>query len=203
MVASASTRTMNTSITFPPAAPALKLVRSSSEKWAATLAEERRRLQEDHEALREREANLRDYETRLRVLQAEIEATRQGAPAPAAVGPIASTAHPFRRPSSCAPFADETALAAAWEKLHRARELLEVEQSHVRDERSMIRDQREAKKAQEEAWAQREARLAEREALMAEAMAAQPVASEHTLSAVTRLTRAPFEMAWSAIRGKK
>ena len=35
---------MNSTITFPPPAPVLKLARPSAEKWAATLAEERRRV---------------------------------------------------------------------------------------------------------------------------------------------------------------
>ena len=100
---------MNTTITFPPAAPVLKLTRAPAEKWAATLTEERRRLQEDQEALREREANLRDYETRLRALQTEIEAGRSGPTAG-----VRATATPFLRPTSKAPFADDIALQAAW-----------------------------------------------------------------------------------------
>src|SRR4051812_29735872 len=116
--------TMSTTITFPPAAPTLKIASRTgtnppSEKWAATLAEERRRLQEDQEALRERESNLRDYEARLRSLQAEIEAGRG---APPVTATRASTT-PFIRPTSKTPFADDTALQAAWEKFHRAREL--------------------------------------------------------------------------------
>src|SRR5476649_214294 len=96
---------MNSPITFPPAAPALKLTRAPAEKWAATLTEERRRLQEDQEALREREANLRDYEARLRALQAEIEAGRA---APAAT--LGVTTAPFMRASSKAPSTDDAAL---------------------------------------------------------------------------------------------
>jgi len=198
---------MNTTITFPPAAPALKLVRSvanpPSEKWAATLAEERRRLQEDQEALRERETNLRDYEARLRSLQAEIEAGR-GAPP---VTTRAATAAPFLRPTSKAPFADDVALQAAWEKFHRARQLLESEQTHLRDERTVLHDQKEEVKAREEAVAAREAVLAEREQLITAATSSsrsrEPIASEHTMSAMTRLTRAPFDMARSVFGGKK
>lgn len=198
---------MSTTITFPPAAPTLKLASRSatnppSEKWAATLAEERRRLHEDQEALREREANLRDYESRLRSLQAEIEAGR-GAPP---VTTTRNTAAPFLRPTSKAPFADDAALQVAWEKLHRARELFEAEHSHLRDERIVLNDQQAELKAREEAVAVREANVAVREQLIAEtntcATSGQPVASEHTLSAVTRLTRAPFNMARSVF-GKK
>src|SRR5258708_40141282 len=110
--------TMSTTITFPPAAPTLKIASRSgtnppSEKWAATLAEERRRLREDQEALRERESNLRDYESRLRSLQAEIEAGRAAPPVTSR-----STA-PFMRPTSKTPFVDDVALQTAWDKFHR------------------------------------------------------------------------------------
>lgn len=190
---------MNTTITFPPVAPALKLSRAPAEKWAATLVEERRRLQEDQEALREREANLRDYETRLRVLQAEIEAGRPAPPTSARV-----TATPFLRPSSKAPFMDDAALQAAWEKLHRARELLEAEQSHMRDERISAQGLTAELKRRETAVAAREARMAaQEEVFAANQEAREPIASEHTMSVMTRLTRAPFEMARSVFRNKK
>ncbi len=70
---------MNSTITFPPPEPTLKLVRPTPERWAETLAEERRRLQEDHEALRAREQNLRDYEARF----AEIYRRLAGRPSSA------------------------------------------------------------------------------------------------------------------------
>jgi len=204
---------MSTTITFPPAAPTLKLASRSatnppSEKWAATLAEERRRLHEDQEALREREANLKEYESRLRSLQAEIEAGR-GAPP---VTTTRSTAAPFIRPSSKAPFADDVALQTAWEKFHRARELFEAEQAHLRDERIVLNDQQNEMKRREEAVMRREMNVAAREQLIAatntcpvsgELVAGEPVASEHTMSAMTRLTRAPFNMARSVFGGKK
>ena len=195
---------MNPMITFPPMAPVLKLGRSHSrppsEKWAATLAEERRRLEEDHEALREREANLREYEARLRALQAEIES---GQVAPVAAPRAAKPS--FRRPSTEAMVGDENALQAAWEKLHRAREILEAEQSHLRDERSGLGGQQQELKQRESAVAEREERVGEREQLIADATAPsnQPVAGEHTMSVVTRLTRGPFEMARSVFGGKK
>lgn len=203
-----------TTITFPPPAPTLKLASRNastpppSEKWAATLAEERRRLHEDQEALREREANLREYEARLRTLQADIEAGR-GAP-PAAGTRATST--PFFRPSSKSPFADEQALQTAWEKFHRARELFEAEQAHLRDERIIMADQLAEVKRREEAVAHREMNVALREQLIAatntdattgESIASEPVASEHAESAVTRLTRGPFNMARSVFGGKK
>lgn len=195
---------MNSTITFPPAEPTLKLTRPSAEKWAATLAEERRRLQEDHDALREREQNLRDYEARLRALQAEIEAARP----PAAVAPETTESRPptpvFMRPSSRAPFHDDAALQGAWEKLHRAREIFEAEQKNMRDDRITMREMEIQVKRREEAVAAREQLVAARESLVAEAMpSGEPMGGEHTLSAVTKFTRGPFNMARSVFGGKK
>lgn len=182
----------------------LKLPRAT-EKWAATLAEERRRLLEDQEALREREQNLRDYEARLRALQVEIEAGRTIQPA-AATDPRAGTPAPFLRPSSHAPFIDDAALQSAWEKLHRAREILEAEQKNLIDDRISLQDLQKQLKKREEVVAGREARLVEREALITATTAKpapQPTAGEQTMSAVTKITRAPFDMARSVFRGKK
>lgn len=198
---------MNSTVHFPPTRPPLKLprnsvspARASEEKWAATLAEERRRLHEDQEALRVREINLKEYEARLRLLQAEIESTGGGRSA-------RGTVTPFVRPSSRTPFESDAALQAAWEKLHRARELLEAEQHHQRDERMAMTEQAEALKQREERVTAREARAAERERLLAAALntapEAQPVAGEHTISAVARLTAGPFAMARSVFGGKK
>ena len=150
---------MNSTITFPARPRALKLTRSrtaqpADEKWTATLAVERRRLVEDHEALRVREQNLRDYEDRLRSLQAEIESGRT---APSVAG---RTSTPFLRPSSKAPFGSDAALQAAWEKLHRAREILEAEQFHLRDERIIVQEKENGLKCRETALAEREVRVA-------------------------------------------
>lgn len=192
---------MNPPVTFPPPAPELKLPRASAEKWAATLAEERRRLQEDQDALRERENNLREYEARLRAWQAEIDAGRAATipPRPAG-GPVPAATPTTLVRSSRAPFADDPALQAAWEKLHRARELLEAEQNHLRDDRIMLREQETTLKKREQALAEREAKVAEREALVA---AATPAPKKDDESAMSRITRAPFEMARSVFGGKK
>lgn len=196
---------MSSTVSFPPPFPTLKLTRST-EKWAATLAEERRRLEEDHDALREREANLRDYEARLRAWQADIDAGRAtgntAKPMPvASIAPRATS-----QTSHTTPPTEDVALHAAWEKLHRARELLEAEQTHLRDDRLAMKDLTENLKRREHAVAEREARLAEREALVTAAMPEgkeQPAAGEHAFSAMTRLTLAPFEMARSVFGGKK
>ena len=194
---------MDSIVTFPPPEPALKLARPSAEKWAATLAEERLRLQEDQEALREREENLREYEARLRMLQAEIEAGRSpsGSNAPT---PTRQTPSIFQRPTSRAPFNEDPALASAWEKLHRAREIFEAEQKNLRDERITIRELELMIKRRTEELTEREARLAEREALVVAATpSAEPAPSEQQTSAVSRITRAPFDMARSVFGGKK
>lgn len=175
----------------------MKLARPSAEKWAATLVEERRRLHEDHEALRERERNLRDYESRLRLLQAEIESVRSAAAGPAAP---AFRAPGFPRSSS----GEDPALQGAWEKVHRAREILEAEQRNMRDDRIAIRDLEAQVKQREAAVAERELCLTEREALI---VAAMPVpgssADEAAMSAVSRLTRAPFTLARSVFGLRK
>ena len=199
---------MNTAVTFPTRPPALKLTRTSAprvaeEKASSKLDAEWRRLEEDHEALREREANLRDYEARLRALQAEIDAQRE---AQMGLAAPSRTVVPFPRSASRGPFEGEPALQTGWEKLHRARELLEAEQAHLRDERLIGRERELQLKRREEAVAAREAKLAEREAMIAAAYpppSAEPIAAEHTMSAVTRLTRAPFDMARSVFGAKK
>lgn len=197
------------SIVLPAPAPALKLIRPSADKWTATLADERRRLLEDQEALRVREENLRRYEDRLRALQSEIEAGRGGATAaPGAASPAAPAARsgetPFVRPGSRAPFGDEAALQAGWGKLHRAREILEAEQNHLKMDRLAVREQETVVKRREAAVAQRELLVAAREAgAPPAARPGEPVASEHTLSAVTRLTSAPFNLARSMWSGRR
>ena len=193
--------TMDSIITFPPPGPDLRLARPSTEKWAATLAEERLRFQEDQEALRVREENLRDYEARLRLLQSEIEAGRSSTTA-APVPSMRSTPSIFHRPSR-SPFNDEPALASAWEKLHRAREILEAEQKNLRDDRISIHELEAMVKQRAEEVIEREARLAEREAKVATTIVAAPPSEEETVSRVTRITRAPFDMARSVFGGKK
>ena len=194
---------MDTIVSFPSTDSAPKATRPTADKWAATLNEEKLRLQEDQDALREREENLREYESRLRSLQAEIEAGRTFSAAPM---PMVSRSTPslFQRPSSRSPFADDAGLQAAWEKLHRAREILEAEQKNLRDDRITIREQEVLIKRRETEVAEREARVAEREALIA--VAAPVVTSVEATpaeSTVSRLSRVPFEMARSVFGGKK
>jgi hypothetical protein len=195
---------MNNTITFPAAEAELKLSRPG-EKWAATLAEERLRLQEDQEILRAREHNLREYEHRLRLLQAEIEAGRAAAnyypsPTSRSMPPIAS------RPSNGSSFLEDPALNAAWEKLHRARELMDSELKNLREEQIALREMESHVRAREESVATREAQLSAGDVVVP--VAASPdvpvdTPAAQSRSAVTRFTRVPFNMAMSVIRGKK
>jgi len=197
---------MVTVITFPTPEPALKLARPSAEKWAATLAEERLRLQEDQETLREREENLREYEARLRTLQADIEAVRGFNAGTASPLPVTQRSTPplFQRPTSRTPFNEDPALQAAWEKLHRAREIFEAEQKNLRDDRITMRELELILKRREHELVERETRLAEREALVVAATKpGRPLDPERAASAVSRITRAPFDMARSVFGGKK
>lgn len=162
---------------------------------ASTLEQERRRLEEDSEALRLREANLREYESHLRAMQSDMD-TRSGA--------SRGTATPFTG-RSMAPFAhDDAGLEAAWQKLHRAREFTEAEQAHLRDDRLAMHAFEAELKQREAAIAVREARVAAQEEILAAAPRTskrEPMAGQQTLSAFTRLTRAPFLIAES-LRGK-
>ncbi len=194
-------------INFPTPEPELKLARPSTEKWAATLAEERLRLQEDMDALREREENLREYETRLRSLQADIESGRNSLSPHGTISPMTSRSTPslFHRQTSHTPFNEDPSLQVAWEKLHRAREILEAEQKNLRDDRITMQEMEVMVKRREEAVTERETRLAEREALFNVASnggSAAPVEA-HSSSAVSRITRMPFDMARSVFGGRK
>jgi hypothetical protein len=181
---------MNPVIKFPSPGPTLKLVRSSAEKWAATLAEERQRLQEDMEALREREANLLEYEARLRAWQAEIDAGRNVSVVEPTSTPSVTPAAPILQlPTIPSPAADDLPLHNTWENLQRARALLEAEQAHLRDDRLSMRDEKAALKEREEELAAREARVAERETRIVAATAMKDIWSN------PRLTRAPFDAA--------
>jgi hypothetical protein len=178
------------------AAPAVPLDSAELATNAAALEEERRRIQEDSEALSLREANLREYEARLRALQSEMDATRGAQPA--------RSAAPFST-KSMAPFShDDAGLEAAWQKLHRAREFMEAEQAHLRDDRLAMHAFEAELKEREAAVAVREAQVAAQEEIIAAATPRakrEPMAGQQTLSAFTRLTRAPFLIAES-LRGK-
>lgn len=123
--------------------PAPENVPSIEDRQAA-VAKAQCRLLADMEEFREREVNLRAYEARLRAMQAKFEA--QGDP------------HALKIPTpQDSPLATIPGVDEAWRKLHRARELLELEQRHIQTERlelTQIRgnlEQREALVAKREA----------------------------------------------------
>lgn len=198
---------ITTVVPFPGQAPSSEAVKILSRSHspalnaaelaasAAALELERRRLQEDAEALQLREENLREYEARLRALQSEMDAARGGASRTAPPLPTRTTA-PFSQ--------EDVGLDAAWQKLHRAREISEAEQAHLRDDRLSMHAFETELKQRETTLAAREARVAAQEQLSAAASPRtkrEPIASQQTLSAFTRLTRAPFLIAES-LRGK-
>jgi hypothetical protein len=124
-----------------------------------SLAEERAQLDADLAELRETEANLRVLEKRLRVMQAEIDAAKSKR-LPTQPPRAAARAKTATRP----PFSgDSSALQAEWDKLIRARELLESEQAHLRGDRIALRDETAVVRRRAQAVAEREAKVAERE----------------------------------------
>ncbi|MDO8543622.1 MAG: hypothetical protein Q7S40_24535 [Opitutaceae bacterium] len=179
---------------------------SAMERFNATMAAERRQLAEDQEAVRAREENLREYEARLRTMQAEIEAARMaktGGTRPAR----SITPSIFHQAAAEAQRHDDPALHSGWEKLHRARELLDAEQAHLRDDAMRIHDQDVALTRREEALARREQLLAERKAAADIADSAPDpspvvIAEKPSRSAVDALSRAPFHFA-RMVLGKK
>ena len=152
------------------------------------LTADRQRLEADLAALHEREGNLRAYEEHLRAMQAEIDARRV---------PESST--------SVSPFpAGELSLQTAWDKLIRARELLEAEQTHLRDDRLALQAERSEFKRQQATLAAREQAVTAREqALTNPEPVLEPMAGQHTIGAASRFTFSPFALARSVLRSGK
>ncbi len=191
----------NPVIAFPAAKPELKLAPSPAyraDPSAASEVVERVSLNREIEALRDRETNLRDYEARLRAWQEQIDSS-VAAPAE----PTYNSASTLGRTFSGSPVEADAALQMAWEKLHRARELLEAEQAHVRDDRLHLRDTEAMLKRHESALMAREASLAQREEILAAALAAQAAEPVRQPSALSRLTHTPFALAKSVFSTSK
>ena len=150
-------------------------------------------LAADLEALREREMNLRNYESRLRAWQTQLDQ------AASRTAPPAASVSPFLRPSSATPFASDPALEAAWEKLYRARALLEAEQKQMRDERIALRELELTLKRREEEVTEREGRVRAQEQPRAEP----PSPARPAGSAVQRLTQAPLLAAKAVFKGNR
>jgi len=175
---------------------------------ANALADERARLDADIAELREAEANLRVYEARLRAMQAELDTARRATRAPQAAAPQIRT-----KTATTAPFkGDAGELQAEWDKLIRARELLEHEQAHLRGDRMALRDEAAVLRRRVAALDERETQLAAREQALAESevesSAAKPAPVEaapqetppHLLA---KLTMAPFAMGRSLLSRPK
>ena len=152
------------------------------------LTADRQRLEADLTALHEREENLRAYEEHLRAMQAEIDARRV---------PESST--------SVSPFpAGELSLQTAWDKLIRARELLEAEQTHLREDRLTLQAERAEFKRQQATLAAREQAVTAREqALTNPEPVPEPIAGQHTIGGAARFTFSPFALARSVLRSGK
>ncbi len=108
---------------------------------------------------------------------------------------------PFEREIHADPHGP-SALQAAWDKLYRARSILEAEQTHLRDDRIAIQGAIEELERREVAVRAREERIrvAELQAELSRQEAEDARAEE---SAISRITRAPFAMAKSVFTPRK
>jgi hypothetical protein len=93
-------------------------------------------------------------------------------------------------------------LQEAWDKLYKARSILEAEQTHLRDDRIALQGESEALLAREQAVAARELRIQQME-LHAALERADADAARESESTISKLTRAPFDMARSVFGSKK
>lgn len=144
---------------------------------STTIAQERRRWHEELDQLREREENLRRYEQRLREMQAQLESERL-------TSANASAAEHTNGQN-------DPQLLTAWEKLHRASELLEAERATFRDERMAMKDLEQTIRRREERLRQLEEQIARYEGVRRELPPVPPEAPAATrcgrmLHALTR-----------------
>jgi hypothetical protein len=96
----------------------------------------------------------------------------------------------------------ETALEAAWDKLYRARTLLEAEQVHVRDDRIALQGVLDEIIRREEAVSARE--LAIHHLELSKTLDREEAADkEEERSTISKLTQAPFDIARSVFGSKK
>jgi hypothetical protein len=99
----------------------------------------------------------------------------------------------------------QTALEAAWDKLYRARTLLEAEQVHLRDDRIALQGVLDDIVRREDAVSAREQRIQQIE--LAQALdreeAAEAAEEKEARSAISKLTQAPFDIARSVFGSKK
>ena len=93
-------------------------------------------------------------------------------------------------------------LQEAWDKLYKARSILEAEQNHLRDDRIVLQGEIDALNAREQNVAARELRIQQVE-LQAELARADEEERKASESPFSKLTRAPFRMARSVFDPKK
>jgi hypothetical protein len=100
---------------------------------------------------------------------------------------------------------EQTSLEAAWDKLYRARTLLEAEQVHLRDDRIALQGVLEDIIRREEAVSARELRMDQIEAHQAidREEAADAALEKESRSTIEKLTQAPFDIARSVFGAKK
>jgi len=119
---------------------------------------------------------------------------------------------PISRPmesDSTAPFEDEgggrhshSALQAGWDKLYKARSILEAEQAHLRDDRIALQGEVDVLLQREQNVTAREQRIQQME-YQAQLAIADAQAEKESESSFSKLTRAPFDMARSVFGQKK
>jgi hypothetical protein len=99
----------------------------------------------------------------------------------------------------------QAGLQSAWDKLYRARSILEAEQAHIRDDRIVLQAEVDALEAREQAVSARELRIRQIELQLALLKEEEQDEREEreSESAIKRLTRAPFEIARSVFGSKK
>ena len=151
-------------------------------------------LASEFDRLRECETNLRDYETRLREWQERLDRGERS------VVPAIPSA---RCAGNSAPLVEDPDLRAAWQKLFRARELIDAEQDHLRDDRISAQGREAEIKRREKAIEQRELKMAERERVVSEAQAALAAAPAplRSISKLERFSNAPFAIAKAVFSG--
>jgi hypothetical protein len=93
-------------------------------------------------------------------------------------------------------------LQAAWNKLYKARSILEAEQAHLRDDRIALQGELDVLQHREQVVAARELRIQQLE-LKASLDKADAEDERESASTLTKLTRAPFDMARSVFGQRK
>jgi len=109
---------------------------------------------------------------------------------------------PMQRDEDPAASYGQAALQSAWDKLYRARSILEAEQAHIRDDRIVFQGEIDSLEAREQAVAGRELRIRQIELQMALDIEDERDAKE-SASTISKLTRAPFDLARSVFGAKK